>query len=143
MTDGATLGLLLRGARETRGLSVDDLSSATRIKPRHLHALEEERLGDLPAPVFVRGFIRAYCASVGAPPSEPLRLYEERVGAARAAAAAASPPPARAARDWRAGPVVPALLAVGLLLVGGALYLFSQSGPPGLPPDSSAQVPPR
>jgi cytoskeletal protein RodZ len=140
MPHSTTLGSFLRGAREARGLSVDDVSGVTRVRSRHLRALEEERLGDLPAPVFVRGFIRAYCASVGLPPAEPLHLYEARLRAVRAAAPAV---PAPAGRDRRRRPAVPALIAAALLLLGGALYLAAHSSAPGLSPGPSARVPPR
>jgi cytoskeleton protein RodZ len=112
----------------------------TRIRSRHLRALEEGRLGDLPAPVFVRGFIHAYCASVGLPPAEPLGLYDAHRRAVRAAEPAV---PALAGRDRRLRPMVPALVAVALLLLGGALYLAAHSAPAGLPPGPSARVPPR
>jgi cytoskeletal protein RodZ len=135
----STLGGLLRGAREARGLSVDDLSSLTRIRPRHLQALEEERLGELPAPVFVRGFIRAYCASVGAPPAEPLAIYEQH---ARTVTVSLVPlPTVPPAPERRLRTMVPVLIAVGLLLLGGALYLFASSSPPVRSPGPAALIP--
>src|SRR5262249_57323755 len=79
MQDGPRLGALLRKCRESKGASLDDLSRATRIARRYLVAIEEDRLRDLPAPVFVRGFLRSYCASVAEPPERVLALYEASV----------------------------------------------------------------
>lgn len=81
MQESAGLGALLRECREARGVLLDDLSRATRIVPRQLLALEEDRLRDLPAPVFVRGFIRSYCAALAEPPERALTLYEAWVAA--------------------------------------------------------------
>ena len=44
-------GLMLRGARNGRGLSVADVAKQTRIADRWIIAIEEARLEDLPAPV--------------------------------------------------------------------------------------------
>ena len=44
--------------------------------PRFVEALEADQHADLPAPVYVRGFIRAYCEQVGADPARALRLYD-------------------------------------------------------------------
>lgn len=76
MTDARGLGAYLRRCREARGLSVDDVSAATRIVPRLLRALEDDRLEGLSASVYVRGFIRTYCDQVGVPPEPALRLDE-------------------------------------------------------------------
>ena len=72
----SSVGAYLRGLREQQGMSVDELSRATRVLSHYLEALESEDLRRLPAPVFTKGFIRAYCQSVGVPPDEALRLYD-------------------------------------------------------------------
>lgn len=129
MQDRAGLGAKLRECREARGFSLDDLSRATRIVPRQLLALEEDRFRDLPAPVFVRGFIRAYCAAVAEPPELPLAAYERWV------AATVTPMPVpptvlvgnrHRGIGWRA--LAPPLLVAGtLVVVGGAVYLLASS----------------
>ena len=54
------IGPTLRSARESRGLSIELVAQETRISPRFLEALEDERFEALPAPVYVRGFLRSY-----------------------------------------------------------------------------------
>jgi cytoskeleton protein RodZ len=76
----SSVGAYLRGLRERQGLSVDELSRATRVLHHYLEALESDNLSALPAPVFARGFIRAYCQAVGADPEEALRLYDRSAG---------------------------------------------------------------
>jgi cytoskeleton protein RodZ len=75
----SSVGAYLRGLREQQGMSVDELSRATRVLSHYLEALESDELRALPAPVFTKGFIRAYCQAVGVAPDEALRLYD-RIG---------------------------------------------------------------
>jgi cytoskeleton protein RodZ len=72
----SSVGAYLRGLRERQGISVDELSRATRVLSHYLEALEKDDLDSLPAPVFTKGFIRAYCQAVGSDPGEALRLYD-------------------------------------------------------------------
>jgi len=115
------LGTYLRHRREARGLTLENLSESTRVRSRYLLALEEDRLDALPAPVYVRGYIRAYCASVGETPGDPLHLYE--VALRRIAPPPTPAPPPRSATRRRGA--LPALIVTALLLLGGALYLFA------------------
>jgi cytoskeleton protein RodZ len=136
MPDGAELGALLRESREAMGSSRDDLSRATRLAPHHIVALEEGRLRDLPAPVFVRGFLRSYCRAVAEPPDRALALYEvwvrvnQRPAARLSASVLKVAPRPRSWRGWR--PLVPHLLVAGILVViGGAVYLLAWSAANG------------
>ena len=72
----SSVGAYLRGLREQQGMSVDELSRATRVLSHYLEALETDDTRRLPAPVFTKGFIRAYCQSIGVAPDEALRLYD-------------------------------------------------------------------
>ena len=74
----AAVGAYLREFRVKRGLSLDDLSRATRIPRPHLESLENDVFSSMPAPVFIRGFIRAYCQAVGASPDDALARFDGR-----------------------------------------------------------------
>jgi cytoskeleton protein RodZ len=76
----SSVGAYLRGLREQQGLSVDELSRATRVLHHYLEALESDNMASLPAPVFTKGFIRAYCQALGADPGEALKLYDRSAG---------------------------------------------------------------
>ena len=76
----SSLGLRLRELREAKGASLDDIARSTRVGRGHLEALESDSLGELPSPVFVKGFIRAYCEFLEASPDEPLGMYREATG---------------------------------------------------------------
>jgi flagellar biosynthesis protein FlhG len=53
-------GMLLRKVRESRGIELADISQKTKIGMQHLRNLEAERFGEMPAPVYVRGFLVEY-----------------------------------------------------------------------------------
>jgi len=116
-----SLGGHLRALREAKGSSLEDMARSTRVGIRHLEALEEERLTDLPSPVFVRGFIRAYCGFLREAPDEVLAHYETLAGE-RAAAQAANAPP-RPRTTWASSSVVVGLAL--LVILGIALILIN------------------
>ena len=120
MTEQGTLGSYLRALREERKGSLGEMARATRVSVSHLEALEADRIPELPAPVFVKGFIRAYCHFLGEPPDEALDRYRAVLGASRASERAA--PSVRPAPSWSASPI---FISLALLVVfgGGLLAL--------------------
>jgi cytoskeleton protein RodZ len=74
----AAVGAFLRELRVKRGLSLDELSRVTRVARPYLEALENDAFTSLPAPVFTRGFIRAYCQAVGVAADDALARYDGR-----------------------------------------------------------------
>lgn len=53
-------GGALRQARETQGLSVQEVASNLRLGPKQIEAIETDHFEKLPEPTIVRGFIRNY-----------------------------------------------------------------------------------
>jgi len=72
-----SIGATLKSERETRDLSIEEISSTTRISRRALESLEEDRFEDLPSGVFVRGFIKAYASAVEIDAHEVLAQFDE------------------------------------------------------------------
>jgi cytoskeleton protein RodZ len=60
-----TLGSLLGEARQALGVTLEQAAAATRIRVHHLAALEDDRHAELPAPVYVRGYLRTYAGYLG------------------------------------------------------------------------------
>ena len=58
-------GSRLRRSRLHRGMELEDISGVTKISPTYLRFIEEDRYAELPAPVYVRGFVTAYAECVG------------------------------------------------------------------------------
>ena len=76
-------GARLRRTRLRRGMELDDLAGVTKINPAYLRFIEEERFGDLPARVYVRGFVVAYASCVGLDSGRVTRSYMRRFESAR------------------------------------------------------------
>src|SRR6202035_1841975 len=64
MTKG-TFGEGLKREREMRGVTLEEISAATRIAKRFLQAIENEDWNQLPGGVFNRGFVRAVARYLG------------------------------------------------------------------------------
>ena len=71
-------GAELRETRQRLNLAVETIAEKTKIRRAYLQAIEEERFGDLPAAVFVRGFLREYARCLGLPGDEVTGLYMKR-----------------------------------------------------------------
>ena len=117
----------LRREREMRGVSLEEISSATKISLRFLDAIEREDFSKLPGGIFSRSFIRSYARYLG--------LDEERVVAEfqlaaqpqvdfdlhRMAAGNSS-----SGRPAARTPLIATLVAVVLLAGGYALFRYSR-----------------
>ena len=73
----------LRRARLRRGIELDDVARITKINPTYLAFLEEGRFGELPARVYVRGFVAAYATCIGLDPTRVASSYMKGYEAAR------------------------------------------------------------
>jgi len=73
--DAAEFGSRLKTQRESRSLSIVDVARTTKIPEHQIQKLELGRFDDLPADVFVRGFLRSYCRAVGLDVDDTLRAY--------------------------------------------------------------------
>jgi helix-turn-helix protein/uncharacterized protein DUF4115 len=71
----ATLGERLRQGRDAKGLTVQAVSNATKIREHILASLESDNYTALPAPVFVRGFLRTLARQLNLNSEELLALY--------------------------------------------------------------------
>jgi cytoskeleton protein RodZ len=60
-----TVAEQLRQGRESRGLSVQQVAEATKMRTDHVRALEQGNYEAFVAPVYIRGFVRAYARLVG------------------------------------------------------------------------------
>ncbi len=76
-------GAYLHEQRTLRGVSLEDIAESTRIPLRHLQALEENRYDDLPAEVFIKGYLRSYAETAGLDAAELLAAYDSSIGKTR------------------------------------------------------------
>jgi len=138
-------GEYLRREREMRGVSLEEISTATKISIRFLQAIEDEELSRLPGGIFTRSFVRTYARYLG--------LDEERVMADCQLADQQRPEidirritanrarPDKSASRTR---IIALLVAVVLLAIGYALFHYSRrimeqqtSAPVVIPPSTT------
>ncbi len=111
-------------------MALDELSRTTRVASRYLQALESDAFDELPAPVFIRGFIRAYCQALGEPPDEALAYYDGREGGVPQPPTQPVPPARASGGDTRArGAVVVSFVL--LVVLGMALFTVALVIRPG------------
>ncbi len=70
------VGEALREERLRRGLSIDDVMQRTKVGRRHVEAMEEGRVGDLPHPVYVKGFMKTYSGFLNVEIPESSRIVD-------------------------------------------------------------------
>ena len=70
-----SVGQFLREPREERGMSVEEISRATRVPVSSVERIESDRFDELPGEVFVRGFLKSYARALGVAGDEVLARY--------------------------------------------------------------------
>jgi len=76
-----SVGEFFRQVRETKGLTVDEVSSKTRIRSDFVKALEDGNFSKLPDQVFARGFVRSYARSLGLDEEDAIQRFTKSAGA--------------------------------------------------------------
>jgi len=121
MTD---FGASFKKARESLGVSLNQIAVETRISTRFLLAIENEDFRLLPGGIFNRGFIRTYAERVGLNPDEAVASYERLAQTTEADVAvppAAAPSAATTPRHFYA-------VAVGALILLVAIFYVATRG---------------
>jgi flagellar biosynthesis protein FlhG len=96
-------GAFLKKVREIRGLELGDISQRTKISERYLRALEDEQFGDMPAAVYVRGYVTEYARALRLDPQRVAESYLVRYRAKLPKTAPAQPPSGRLQDGGRSG----------------------------------------
>lgn len=73
-------GAQLKQARESRGISLRQIATSTKISTVALEALERGDLSKLPGGIFSRAFVRAYALEVGLDPDEVTTQFLVELG---------------------------------------------------------------
>lgn len=129
------LGAALAAARRERGLSVEEVSAATRIRPAIIRAIENDDFDACGGAVYARGHLRSVAQVVHADP-RPLveefdRRFNQPVPALRTAPLGSFEPPRDAGRSGRQSPTW-ASVAAGVLVVVvlflGASWIVGRGG---------------
>jgi cytoskeleton protein RodZ len=70
-------GMMLKRAREARGISLRQIATATKISPAALEALERNDISSLPGGIFSRAIVRSYAIEVGLDPERTVHDFIE------------------------------------------------------------------
>jgi cytoskeletal protein RodZ len=121
-SDTRSIGELLRGERENKGLSVEDAARETNIARKYIIALEEEDFSQFPAETYILGFLGNYGEYLGlnvkylVSQYRIIKIQEQPVPVAQLLD---KPPP-----DIPRIVFTVLIVAAGLLLAGGSAYYF-------------------
>lgn len=123
-----SIGRALQQARIDAGLTVDDVSNATRVRISIVHAIEQDDFAPCGGDVYARGHIRTLARAVRLDPAPLLAQYEADHGG-RPAPTPAAPlfeaeriRPERRGPNWTAAMVAAIVVVIGFVgftLVGG------------------------
>jgi hypothetical protein len=133
------IGSSLREARLRQELDFPALEERTKIRPKYLRALEDERFDLLPAPTYIKGFLRSYAEALGLDGQPFVDEYNSRfaVGDDDVVVRATRRVPAPRSRDRQAREsrmAVVALLAIAVLTaLVIAAWRFGGPEPEGVP----------
>jgi cytoskeleton protein RodZ len=116
--DGADIGSALRAARAFRGLTLQDVADATRIRQGYIEALEALRLDDLPSRPFTIGYVKSYAKVLGLDGDAAVARF--KLDAPEDSEPLRAPVGVRHERDPRLG----LILALGVLVVA-AIVLWN------------------
>jgi cytoskeleton protein RodZ len=75
-----SFGEKLKLEREKRKITLEEISSSTKIGTRMLQALEEDKFNQLPGGIFNKGFVRAYSRCVGLDEDQAVADYLQASG---------------------------------------------------------------
>lgn len=130
-----SIGEALASAREERGLTVEDVSQATRIRATLVRAIERDDFALCGGAVYARGHIRSIARYVGADPVPLIEEFDREHGAVPSPMAAAElfEAEARTTRSERSGPRWGFAMVAAVLVGVCAVALYSILGSRGSP----------
>lgn len=113
----------LKREREMRGVSLEEISTATRISTRFLEALENDQWNHLPGGVFNRGFIRAVARFLGLDEDALIAEYD-LFAKDNPEIPSLSEAPREAPRNWRPviGTIIVVIAAIAIVAGGWSIY---------------------
>jgi cytoskeletal protein RodZ len=132
-------GDYLKSIREKKGITIEDVSRQTRIRPEIIERLEAESESELPDTVFVKGFIRSLAEAIGADPVEALKGFkgsESGSGADHLTLSAAVP--------QKRSSMMALVLSIGVIsivIVSTLMLMRWWSATPGLEPAAETPSP--
>lgn len=117
--DRLSIGRALQQARIAAGLTVDDVSTATRVRIAIVHAIEKDDFAPCGGDVYARGHIRTLARAVRLDPAPLLAQFDSEHGGRPAPTTAAPLFEAERIRPERRGPNWTAAMVAAIVVVIG------------------------
>jgi len=140
-----SVGEFLKRERELRQITLEEVAEGTKISIRRLRSIEADQFDDLPAEVFVRGFIRSYAEYIGIDPTDALLRLEENLPQdeldIRNVRRFSSP--TTDVRRSRSPLLLFVAVGAAILILAGAWYFFFQNQQVHIPSFSHTKAPSR
>jgi transcriptional regulator with XRE-family HTH domain len=138
------IGAALKAARQSLGLTLEQIAEETRVRARHLGAIEDARLDILPSRPFTIGYVRAYAKALDLDADATAARYRTEFPSPDDDALHTPVGVPRERRQFRGGPLM-ALAGVAVLAVIGwnvALHAmeFAPKKAPAVAPRQAAQI---
>jgi cytoskeleton protein RodZ len=134
-----SVGRALQQARIAAGLTVDDVSSATRVRIAVIHAIEADDFAPCGGDVYARGHIRTLAKAVHLDPAPLITQYDAEHGGRPAPTPAAPLFEAERIRPERRGPNWTAAMVAAIVVVIGFVGFTAVKGG-GSGSDAKSQV---
>jgi flagellar biosynthesis protein FlhG len=77
--NGVFDGEVLRRIRVSLGIELEEISSITKINSQHLRSIEGNQYDVLPAPVYLRGFLKQIAKCLSLDPAQVADSYSNRM----------------------------------------------------------------
>ncbi|NUP14496.1 MAG: helix-turn-helix domain-containing protein [Polyangiaceae bacterium] len=134
-----SIGRYLKGMREAHGMSVEEIARATRIPISSIEHIEGDHFDDLPAEVFVRGFLRSYARAVQVSVDDVLARYTASRRVSLVTPIPLSAPQGRKSSGRRVGVAIAFVLLLILFTVAISIVLRPRGQ--GIPRELSNTTP--
>ncbi len=121
------IGAAMRAARENLGYSLDQVSRETRVHLSHLRAIEDMTPNLLGAPVYAKGYIKAYARFLGKDEQTTLDRYLSECAILKDPEKQEIAPPATS-KSRKLPVAVPMLGILIVALVAGGAFVLLSSG---------------
>lgn len=128
MTAMIELGERLKEARESRGMSLEDVSLQIKISVRTLKALEAGDKEELPHVVYAKGFVKSYALALKLDPEELGNVVDEAYADEIEEAEQEMLIPSVTVRDKRVSALPAIILILALLAAAGSALWFLGNG---------------
>lgn len=126
-----TLGEKLKRLREETCITLAEISKATKIRKVYLEKLEEGRYDELPAEVYIKGFLKSYAQYLGLDSDEVLKQYAKERGVQKSLKKIQTPAPEPKKFRPPMITITPRMFTMAafvLLVFGGVFYFYREIG---------------